>query len=141
LIEHDDVKGFSGRGFSHFENSLREEGYQLGDLTIDHILVDYRVPFREFRYRDSSVIPPEERGDQYRYVSKIRWGASSAGNITGYGEKARPDEIRKFAGWYTKDEVWKPPYFVITQPELAPEIRTTFEELGSEVRPVEKKQS
>jgi len=140
LIEHPDVIGFRDRGFSHFQSSLVKEGYQFKDLRIEHILLDAKVPMGEVD--DMFLVTLEERGDKYRYINVIYWGFSWMGRIS-TSMATRNKDLRAMVSAYVDQTntltISNPPYFVVTQPECAAEVRAAFEKLGVTVEPIERK--
>ncbi|MBI3035269.1 hypothetical protein HYY71_03015 [Candidatus Woesearchaeota archaeon] len=168
LIEDVDAKRFGtdpyGKihiPFSRIGQFLQHLGFQLGDLTIDHVLVDVKVPIRDFEdyfypkdnpdaklfknpkpwtvrdtedYYDAISI---SNSDWFRYQTIVRQGDTVHGGTEGYSHLVRDRRLHGMLRVYVKDDGdYKSPFFVITNPESSVEVIGAFNTLGCNVEKI-----
>ena len=144
--------------FSKAEEILRREGNSL-PTTVGHMLVDGKYSAEELRRLDRLFSPlPRDDPDRghplryidFRYRTVVVSGRGTMGNVLGYSARAdRKKQLSKSVRAYTArgkyeylrgDEFrdFRPPYFALTSLESIDEVKEAFEELGIEVKLVDR---
>ncbi|MDP2749599.1 MAG: hypothetical protein Q8O89_02075 [Nanoarchaeota archaeon] len=167
LIKHPDASKFSAdeRGqvridFSEIEKTLKDDGYDLRDLSIAHVLIDAKVPVNHFESflkhqtasDDSEILTVAlKRGNPaaHRHQTIIRFDGGMQGCVLGYSssyanfhKKYLPSMVRT----YVKESLltgekskYASPFFAITEPELYSETMHAFKDLDLKIKIIRKR--
>ena len=131
IIEEESSKEIAKLGFPKIEERLLQSGFQASDIGVQHYMVLHKSPLRY-----NPEMPKTEM--QEYYAARIRFRSGP-----GIGRSDYPlDEALKLAFDYVNGRwgVANPPYFFVTQPELAEELEKMLGRLGIEFKKLEKKQ-
>lgn len=162
LVEHPEARKFSTdvSGIPRFEftpafipRTLREDGFQLGQELITHMLVDHKLPASEFlpeqedsldAFRRRLKGPEKGFDDIYfgydRHKTNIHIldeeGHFVIGSVLGYRLYERKDRLAGIVRKYVVNRPYdiKPPFFSIVEPESFAEVKGALEQFGLEVR-------
>ena len=129
IIEEENLREIAKLGFLKIEERLLQSGRQIDGF--QHYMVFHKSPLRY-----NPEMPKTEM--QEYYAARIRFRSGP-----GIGRSDYPlDEALKLAFDYVNGRwgVANPPYFFVTQPELAEELEKMLGRLGIEFKKLEKKQ-
>lgn len=109
----------NGLKVSEMKEFLINDGYEMGNLSIDHVLVDF-IPIKSIL--SGSQLKP--------YGTIIRHDDNVIGAMLGYDDRA---SLEKMIRQYMNMNNLNPPYFAIAHPQRFTEVSTALRAAGLDV--------